>query len=101
MRDLALEFKQFRLHGMAGAWLDLAQQGDPGLDSARWLVEPLLQAESTDRPTRSVSYQMNTAKFPVHRDLASFDFSVSPVDRNLVMQLAETSFTEGAHNVVL
>ena len=40
---------------------------------------------------RSVSHQMHTAKFPVHRDLAGFDFEVSPVDRKLVLQLAETT----------
>jgi DNA replication protein DnaC len=44
---------------------------------------------------------MSAAKFPVHRDLAGFDFEVSPVDRKLVTQLAETAFTEAAHNVVL
>jgi DNA replication protein DnaC len=44
---------------------------------------------------------MSAAKFPAHRDLAGFDFEVSPVDRKLVMQLAETNFTEAAHNVVL
>ncbi|WP_422824035.1 ATP-binding protein [Variovorax robiniae] len=40
-----------------------------GLDSARWLIEHLLQAEGTDRAMRSVSHQMHAAKFPVHRDL--------------------------------
>jgi hypothetical protein len=46
------------------------------------------KAEASDRATRSVSHQMSTAKFPVHRDLAGFDFEVSPVDRKLVAQLA-------------
>ena len=68
---------------------------------SRWLVEQMLRAETTDRAMRSVSHQMHAAKFPVHRDLAGFDFEVSPVDRKLVMQLAETAFTEAAHNVVL
>mgnify|MGYP003460370231 FL=1 len=44
---------------------------------------------------------MHAAKFPVHRDLAGFDFEASPVERKLAMQLAETDFTELAHNVVL
>jgi DNA replication protein DnaC len=60
----------------------------------------MLSAETADRATRSVTHQMNAAKFPVHRDLAGFDFEVSPVDRKLVTQLAETSFTEEAHNAV-
>ena len=102
MRDLLVEFKQLRLHGMAGAWAELAEQGaGAGLDASRWLVEHLLQAEIADRSMRSVSHQMHAAKFPVHRDLAGFDFAVSPVDRKLVLQLAELSFTEAAHNAVL
>lgn len=50
---------------------------------------------------RSVNHQMHAAKFPVHRDLAGFDFTVSPVDRKLIHQLAESEFTEVAHNAVL
>ena len=77
-RDVTVELKALRLHGMAGAWADLVEQGtNAGLDSARWLIEHLLQAEGTDRAMRSVSHQMHTAKFPVHRDLAGFDFEVS------------------------
>ena len=87
---------------MAGAWVDLIEQGrNAGLDASRWLLEHLLQAESTDRATRSVSHQMTSAKFPVHRDLTGFDFEVSPVDRALNHTLADMSFTEAAHNAVL
>ena len=101
-RDLTLELKQLRLHGMAGAWSDLVEQGtNAGLDTSRWLLEHLLQAESTDRAMRSVNHQMHSAKFPVHRDMAGFDFDVSPVDRKLVGTLATTDFTDDAHNVVL
>jgi len=102
MRDLVAELKSLRLHGMAGAWADLVEQGhNAGIDSSRWLLEHLLQAEGTDRAMRSVSYQMHAAKFPMHRDLAGFDFEVSPVDRKLVMTLAECEFTDAAHNAVL
>ena len=102
MRDVTVELKQLRLYGMAGAWADLVEQGrNAGLDGSRWLIEHLLQAETTDRAMRSVSHQMHAAKFPVHRDLAGFDFEVSPVDRKLVHTLAELTFTESAQNVVL
>ena len=100
-RDVIAEFKALRLHGMAGTWADLLEQNKAELERSRWLVEQMLRAETTERVTRSVSHQMNAAKFPVHRDLAGFDFEVSPVDRKLVTQLAETAFTEAAHNVVL
>jgi len=37
----------------------------------------------------------------VHRDLAGFDFEASKVDRKLIHSLAEMTFTDAAHNVVL
>ena len=101
MRNVTTELKALRLHGMAQAWDDLNEPGKSvGIDTSRWLIEHLLLAESTDRAMRSISNQMHAAKFPVHRDLAGFDFDVSPVDRKLIHQLAALEFTEEAHNAV-
>lgn len=50
---------------------------------------------------RSIAHQMKSAKFPLHRDLAGFTLAASPVDQALIMNLADLSFTEQAHNVVL
>jgi DNA replication protein DnaC len=101
MRELTLDFKALRLYGMAAAWEDLQSNGSPTtLEASRWLIEHLLNAEQTDRAWRSIRYQLHAAKFPVHRDLAGFDFDASPVDQNLIRQLADLSFTETAQNVV-
>jgi DNA replication protein DnaC len=101
MLDINVELKALRLHGMAAAWTDLVAQGSPSaIESSRWLIEHLLQAETTHRLMRSVSYQMTAAKFPAHRDLAGFDFAASKVDAALVQQLADLSFTDAAHNAV-
>ena len=86
--DITAELKGLRLHGMVGAWTDLIAQSDSTIDSSKWLIEHLLQAETTDRHMRSVRNQLNAAKFPIHRDLAGFDFSSSKVDQHLVEQLA-------------
>jgi DNA replication protein DnaC len=101
MIDVTTELKELRLHGMSSAWKDLIDQGTMSTESSRWLIEHLLQAEHTDRAMRSVSHQMNAAKFPVHRDLAGFDFASSTVDQHLVKQLATLSFTDTAQNAVL
>jgi DNA replication protein DnaC len=101
MRDVAAELKALRLHGMVGAWEEIIGQGtQAAVESSRWLIEHLLESEHTDRAMRSIRYQMHTAKFPVHRDLAGFDFDQSKVDRSLITELAGLSFTEAAHNVV-
>lgn len=101
MRNVSDELKALRLYGMVGAWEDIIAQGaQTAVGSSRWLIEHLLQAEHTDRAMRSISYQMHAAKFPVHRDLAGFVFDQAKVDRSLIMELADLSFTDAAHNVV-
>ena len=102
MREVITELKALKLYGMAGAWSDLAGNGNQAmLDTSHGLIEHLLDAESTDRAIRSIRYQMHVAKFPVHRDLAGFDFSATAIDRALIEQLAACAFTETAQNVVL
>src|SRR5665811_1646914 len=44
---------------------------------------------------------MHAARFPIHRNLAAFDFSQSKVDESLIERLATTEFTDAAQNVVL
>ena len=101
MREIAAELKTLKLYGMASAWGDLATSGQqPTMEDSRWLIEHLLDAETTDRVIRSIRYQMHAAKFPVHRDLAGFDFEASSVDKALILQLAECAFTEAAQNIV-
>jgi DNA replication protein DnaC len=101
LRDIPTELKQLRLFGMQEAWSELSAQQGSGIDSARWLLEYLLQAEQADRAMRSIRHQLTQARFPLHRDLAGFVFEDTPVDRALVESLATLTFTEQARNVVL
>ncbi|RCW63609.1 IS21-like element helper ATPase IstB [Pseudorhodoferax soli] len=100
--DVQAQLKALRLNGMATAWADLTEQGgDTTLAASRWLIEHLLQAEDADRAMRSIAHQMKSARFPMHRDLAGFDFAVSQVDQQLIKKLADLTFTQDAQNVVL
>jgi len=102
--DVTTELKELRLHGMRQAWDELTthegQPDDVRIQTSRWLIEHLLQAEHTDRAMRSVSHQLKAARFPIHRDLARFDFAASAVDEGLVKTLATMEFTDTAQNVV-
>jgi DNA replication protein DnaC len=103
--DIAKELKELRLHGMAGAWEELTthegRQTDVGVQTSRWLIEHMLQAEHTQRAMTSIRHQMKVARFPLHRDLAGFDFCASKVDKKLVNQLSTLAFTDTAQNAVL
>ena len=105
MRDVAVELKELRLHGMAQAWCELTtQEGQPtdvAMQTSRWLIEHLLRAEHTQRVMASVRHQMKAAKFPLHRDLAGFDFEAAKVDEKLIKQLSSLAFSDTAQNVVL
>ena len=104
-RDISIELKELRLRGMAQAWDELTTQeekpSDVGIQTSRWLIEHLLQAEHAQRAFASVRHQMKAAKFPLHRDLAGFDFEGIKVDKKLVNQLSTLDFTDTAQNVVL
>jgi DNA replication protein DnaC len=105
MSDIISQLKALKLHGMADSYVELQTHGASGatasLESSEWLLRHLVEAESTDRAIRSISYQMHTARFPVHRNLAGFDFSQSKVDEALIGRLATMQFTDAAQNVVL
>jgi len=44
---------------------------------------------------------MHVARFPIHRDLAGFDFDQAKVDRRQISGFATTAFTALAENIVL
>lgn len=100
MREIVTELKSLRLHGMAARYEEILAEGGSRLQMAEWLIQAMLDAEGTDRHVRSIRYQMSAARFPVHRDLAGFDFGSSKVDEKLIRQLATADFTDSAANVV-
>ena len=93
--------KSLKLHGMADAIGELAQQQAPAYRQAEPLLESLLKAEVAEREVRSINYQMKVARFPAYRDLAGFDFTESTVDQALINALHAGDFSDDAHNVVL
>ncbi|MHB0991981.1 MAG: IS21-like element helper ATPase IstB [Burkholderiales bacterium] len=105
MSDIISQLKALKLQGMADSYAELQSQAATGatasMEASVWLLQHLLEAESTDRAIRSIRYQINAARFPVQRNLAGFDFSLSKVDAPLITRLASMAFTDAAQNVVL
>ena len=98
---IVIMLRELKMHGMAHAVAELAEQGSPAFEAAQPMLSQLLKAETAEREVRSVSYQMKVARFPAYRDLAGFDFAHSEVNEALVRQLHRCEFLEDAQNVVL
>uniref|UniRef100_UPI000495DF94 ATP-binding protein n=1 Tax=Solidesulfovibrio alcoholivorans TaxID=81406 RepID=UPI000495DF94 len=60
----------------------------------------LLQAEAAQRQLRAIRYQLGQARFPVSKDLDTFDFATSPVDEAHIRSLYEGSFLAERKNIV-
>jgi DNA replication protein DnaC len=99
--DIQQRLKALKLYGMAHSWPELvAQSRHREFDPERFLTE-LMAAEVAEREVKSLAYQMRAARFPVHRDLAGFDFTQTKVDETLIRRLHQAEFLDTAQNVVL
>jgi len=98
---LVTTLKSMKLHGMAGAITELAEQGSPAFKQSGELLEKLIKAEVAEREVRSINYQMKIARFPAHRDLSGFDFKESSISVSQVKSLHRCEFLDETENVVL
>ncbi len=93
--------KALRLHGMVAAFDEVIDEGIKRTRTPFDVLSRLLQAEDAERQARSVRYQMGAAKFPVYRDLDSFEFSESPVNEQQIRHLYSGEFISESRNIVL
>ncbi|MBN5380575.1 hypothetical protein JY493_25940 [Serratia marcescens] len=70
------QLNRLKLYGMAEVWNEHQVARNRRTQSAEGLLLMLLEAEEADRQARSLRYQMQSARFPHHRDLASFNWNV-------------------------
>ena len=98
---IVIMLRELKMHGMAQAVAELAEQAAPAFEAAQPILSQILKAETAEREVRSVAYQLKIAKFPAYRDLAGFDFAHSEINEALVRQLHRCEFLEQANNVVL
>ncbi len=98
--ELIAQLKALRLYGMAQALTDLVTPPTEPPPLAEPWLQQLLNAERADRQARTLQYQLKTARFPLHRDLATFDFQESPVPEPRVRSLSSAQFTDIAQNLI-
>jgi DNA replication protein DnaC len=99
--EIIAELKQLKLNGMVTSYPELVAKSRHQAFEPESFMRQLVRAELAERNVRSMAYQMGAARFPMHRDLAGFDFATSRVDEALIRELHQLPFVEKAENVVL
>ena len=98
--EMLAQLRALKLHGMIAAFDEVIDEGIKRSRTPFDVLGRLLQAESSERHARSIRYQMSAARFPVYRDLDSFEFKESPVNEQQIRSLYEGGFTEQKRNIV-
>ena len=98
--ELLGEFKALRLYGMASACEEVIEAALREHLGPEAMLLALLKAEATDRQIRSVGHQMSAARFPVPRDLDTFDFAQTMVNEAQLRELHRGTFLTEARNLV-
>lgn len=98
MASLTQQLNDLKLYGMAQAAKDLLAQKSPA--SLPEILRALVGAEQCEREVRAIQYRMKKARFPHHKDFASFDYTHSVVDPAVINTLSSGDFTRAAENIL-
>jgi len=89
-----------QLSGMRAAYDEIVTTGIKRKHSVDQIIAALLKAEIAEKQARSIRYQMGIAKLPLAKELADFVFKDTPINEQLVRDLAGGNFLSQQRNVV-
>ena len=89
------------LSGMRAAYDEIVTVGVKRKHSAESIIGALLKAEVAAKQARSINYQMTLAKLPLVKEIAEMQLEETPINVDLVAQLATGGFLETKRNIVL
>jgi DNA replication protein DnaC len=91
-----------QLSGMRMVYDEIVAAAIKRKHSIEQVIGSLLKAELAEKAARSIRYQMGIAKLPLAKELADFTFAETPINEQLVRDLAGGAFLaqEGVLNGV-
>jgi DNA replication protein DnaC len=90
-----------KLFGMKAAFDEIVTAAVKRQHEPQRVVGDLLKAEIAEKKARSIKYQLTIAKLPLAKDVDDFEFDGTPINRDLVRDLAGGGFLAQQRNVVL
>ncbi len=98
--DILEAMSDLKLYGMRASFDEIAGKGLARRDEIYPLLASLIRAERTHRQARSISYRISSAKFPVLKDLDTFVFAETPIDKGQIRELATGTFLDARRNTI-
>ena len=92
---------ELELYGMKSAYDEICATALERQHEPQRLVGDLLKAEISEKHARSIRYQLATAKLPLAKDVDDFQFKSTPINENLVRDLASGEFIAQQRNVLV
>lgn len=92
---------ELKLAGMHAAFDEVVANGLKRQHPLPQIVGDLLKAEIAEKQARSIKYRLTTAKLPLAKELADFEFAGTPINEALVRELATGAFLADQRNAVL
>ena len=89
-----------KLRGMLAVYDEVLTNGSKKRLTPERVVLELLKAEAAERKTRSIRYRMGQARFPVSKDLDSFNFKEALVEETQIRSLYEGDFIQDHTNLI-
>jgi DNA replication protein DnaC len=101
-RSEILEMMQtLQLSGMRAVYDEIIMVGIKREHGVEKIIGGLLAAQIAANNARSINYQIRVAKLPLAKELASLDFTGTPINSGLVEQLGGGDFLNSKRNIVL
>jgi DNA replication protein DnaC len=92
---------KLQLSGMRAAYDEIISSGVKRQQGVERVIAALLKAEIAAKHARSIQYQMGIARLPLAKELADLDFDNTPINGELIHQLATGTFLDTQRNLVL
>jgi DNA replication protein DnaC len=90
-----------QLSGMRASYDEIIATGVKRQHSLDRVIGALLKAEIAEKHARSIRYQLGIARLPLAKEIEDFVFKDTPINADLVKDLAGGGFLEHQRNVVL
>jgi DNA replication protein DnaC len=92
---------QLQLSGMRATYDEIVTMSIKRQQGVERVIHALLKAEIAAKLARSINYQLGVAKLPLVKELAELSLEGTPINGELIAQLASGDFLNDKRNIVL